>query len=64
MTQDLKARVEKLIADAADCDLIASLAADVKKRATFRRLAEQFRTMAADLRRDLAIRETDEKRIE
>jgi hypothetical protein len=64
MTQDLKARLEKLMADAADCDLIASLAADLKKRATFRRIAEQFRTMAAELRREIAVRETNEKRIE
>lgn len=63
MTQDLKARLEKLLADAADCDLIAGLAADVRKRATFRRMAEQFRTMAAELKSEIAKAEK-EQRIE
>ena len=63
MTNDLKTRMEKLIADAADCDLIASLAADLRKRAMFRRMAEQFRTMAAELKREISAAEKG-KRIE
>lgn len=63
MSNDLKARMEKLIADAADCDLIASQAADLRKRATFRRMADQFRTMAAELKSEIALAEK-EKRIE
>jgi hypothetical protein len=59
MTNDLKARMEKLIADAADCDLIAGLAADLRKRAAFRRMAEQFRTMAAELKSEIALAERE-----
>jgi len=36
-------------ADAADCDLICSLATDPKKRETFRQLAVDLRKMVADL---------------
>ena len=53
---DLNARLEKLLADAADCDLVGNLATDVAKRTTFRRLAEQFRTMAEDVRAEIARR--------
>lgn len=55
--QDLKARLEKLLTDAADCELIGSLATDTAKRATFRRLAEQFRIMAEELKAEIARRE-------
>jgi hypothetical protein len=55
--QDLKDRLEKVLVDAADCDLIGSLATDVAKRAMFRRLAEQFRAMAEDLKAEIAKRE-------
>ena len=55
--QNLKARREKLLADAADCDLIGNLATDVAKRAAFRRRAEQFRAMADDIRSEVARRE-------
>jgi len=51
--QDCKTRFEKLITDAAECDLIGNLAADTAKRASFRRLAEQFRTMATQLKADM-----------
>jgi hypothetical protein len=61
MTNDLKTRMEKLIADAADCDLIAGLAADLRKRATFRRMAEQFRTMAAELKNEIALAEKERR---
>jgi hypothetical protein len=44
---DLKTQLEKLLADAADCELIGNLAADVSKRAAFKRLGEQYREMAA-----------------
>ena len=61
MTNDLKSRMEKLLADAADCDLIASSAADLRKRATFRRMAEQFRVMAAELKSEIAAAEKDNR---
>ena len=44
--QDLKARLEKLLTEAAECDLIANLATDKEKQAVFRDLAEQNRAMA------------------
>jgi len=47
--KDIKPRLEKLIADAAECDLIGTLAADPEKREAFRRLAQQYRTMADEL---------------
>jgi hypothetical protein len=53
---DLKTRLEKLIADAAECDLIASLAAEADKRKAFRDLAEQYRRMADAIRQVLTAR--------
>jgi hypothetical protein len=47
--QDLKARRQKLLVDALDCQLIASLATDPIKRETFRQLAVQYQLMADDL---------------
>jgi hypothetical protein len=47
--KDLKAKLEKLRADAEDCDLIGRLATDKTKRDTFNKLAIQFRSAAADL---------------
>jgi hypothetical protein len=51
--QDLKARFEKLLADADDCELIGNLAADVRKRAAFARLASQYRAMAEAIREEI-----------
>ena len=51
--QDLKDRREKLLAEATDCELIGNLATDDAKRATFRRLAQQFRTIAEQLEADM-----------
>lgn len=56
LMHDLQARLEKLIADAADCEIIGNLAADVAKRATFRRLAEQYREMAERIRAEIDAR--------
>ena len=47
--QDLKARRQKLLVDALDCQLIGSLATDPIKRETFHQLAVQFQLMADDL---------------
>jgi cell fate (sporulation/competence/biofilm development) regulator YlbF (YheA/YmcA/DUF963 family) len=52
--QDMKAKLDKLLADAEDCELISNLADDLTKRATFRRLAEQFRAMAEELKTAMA----------
>lgn len=48
--RDVKARIEKLVMDAADCEMIAQLATVAAKRRTFMRLAETYRLMADDLR--------------
>jgi hypothetical protein len=47
--QDFQTQRENLLAVADDCDRIADLAADQKKRDTFRKLAADLRMMAADL---------------
>jgi hypothetical protein len=47
--QDLRAKLEKLLSEAEDCELIAKLATDLKKRAIFARLAVDLRHMASDI---------------
>ena len=47
--KDLEDKLEKLRLDAEDYDLIAKLATDPTRREAFRRLATQFRQMAAEL---------------
>jgi len=54
--KDLQAKLERLLAEAQDCDLIGNLASDHDKRATFRRMAEQLRQMAEQLKADIAAR--------
>ena len=54
--QDLKHKLEQLIADAAECDLIASLAAEADKRAVFADLGAQYRKMAEAIRTVIAER--------
>jgi hypothetical protein len=48
--EDLHAKLEKLLIEAEDCDLIAKLATDLNKRKLFKRLAVDLRTMARDIR--------------
>ena len=52
--KDLQAKLEQLLAEAQDCDLIGNLATDQAKRTTFRRMAAQFREMAEELKADIA----------
>ena len=47
--EDLSAKLEKLLAEAEDCELIAKLATDLKKRELFTRLAIDLRGMARDI---------------
>jgi SepF-like predicted cell division protein (DUF552 family) len=54
--KDLKAELEKLLANAEDCELIARLATDKSKRDTFGRIANQLREMASQLQADIAAR--------
>jgi len=51
--RDFKARIDKLLVDAAECELIGDLATQPNKRASFRRLAEQFRTIAVRLKAEM-----------
>jgi len=59
--KDLKAELEKLLTNAEDCELIARLATDLSKRETFSKIAKQLREMAAELRADIAGKETAEQ---
>jgi hypothetical protein len=56
--KDLTARLEKLLTEAEDCDLIGRLAADLDKRELFRKLATDLRSMARDLETAIAKRKT------
>jgi hypothetical protein len=47
--QDMKAHLEKLRADAAECALIRDLAADQKKRELFTRLADHLNALASEV---------------
>jgi hypothetical protein len=47
--QDMKAHLEKLRADAAECALIRDLATDPVKRELFTRLAEHLTTLAREV---------------
>jgi hypothetical protein len=57
--EDLQKRLEKLLADAEDCAVIARLAPDVKKRDLFNRLATDLRGMAVDVQAMIALNRAD-----
>jgi len=52
--QDLQAKLEKLLLEAEDCELIAKLATDIQKRAFFARLAKSMRSLARDVEQQIA----------
>jgi hypothetical protein len=52
--QDLNAQREKLLINAADCEIIANLACDERKREVFRNLARRLRQTADDLGAEIA----------
>jgi hypothetical protein len=54
--QDLVAQREKLLQEAADCELIGNLAHDAKKRETFRNLAIQLKLLANGVGAEIADR--------
>lgn len=59
--KDLQARLDKLLTDAEDCDLIAKLATNPQKRALFEKLATDLRSSARDIEIVLASqRESDD----
>jgi hypothetical protein len=55
---DMRGKLEKLLTEAEDCDLIGRLAADPGKRALFKKLAADLRTMASDIQAAIAARPT------
>jgi hypothetical protein len=54
--KDLQEKLEKLRADAEDCNLISKLATDKTKRETFRKLSEQLCQMAAEIEQVIALK--------
>lgn len=52
--QDLKAHLEKLRADAAECALIRDLSTDPQKRALFTRLADHLSALAGEVETAMA----------
>ena len=56
MTDEIRARIEKYEKSAADCEIIARLAAEPAKRELYERLAFQYHETIADLKRLIDIR--------
>jgi hypothetical protein len=56
--EDLSAKLEKLLTEAEDCEIIGRLATDLKKRELFKKLASDLRTMARDIQVVIAGRTT------
>jgi hypothetical protein len=56
--QDMKAHLEKLRTDAAECALIRDLATDPEKRALFTRLAAHLGTLASEVEAAIAAKLT------
>ena len=54
---DLQAHLEKLLMEAADCEMIARLATDKIKRQLFIKLAEHHRVLAAEVERAMKEKE-------
>ena len=56
--EDMSAKLEKLLTEAEDCELIGKLATDLNKRALFKKLAVDLRAMARDIQTVIAGRST------
>ena len=54
--EDLRAKLEKLLTEAEDCELIGKLATDLKKRELFGKLAIDLRSMAHDIQAMISTR--------
>jgi hypothetical protein len=57
--KEMKAQLEKLHRDAAECAIIRDLATDPKKRELFTKLAEHLSVLASEVERAIA-KDTDE----
>ena len=56
---DLKAHLEKLRVQIAECEIIRDLAIDRRKRELFGRLAEHHKVLAAEIERAIANAQPD-----
>ncbi len=56
--EDLKSRVENLLCEAADCEMIGNLATDKAKRDLFRKLASDLRMMARNIEALIVVKST------
>jgi hypothetical protein len=54
--KDLREKLEKLVIDAEDCELIARLATNATKRETFKKVANRLRAAAAEIEAAIAER--------
>jgi hypothetical protein len=54
--QDMKAHLEKLRAQMAECEIVRDLATDPKKRELFGRLAEHHKVLAAEIEKAITAR--------
>lgn len=61
--QDMKAHLEKLRTDAAECALIRDLATDPIKRELFERLADHLTTLAGEIEAAIAAKLGGEEEI-
>jgi hypothetical protein len=52
--QDMRAHLERLRVQAAECELIRDLATDGAKRELFAKLATHFKTLAAEIEQAIA----------
>jgi hypothetical protein len=58
--KDMKAHLEKLLTQAADCEMICALATDPTKRELFARLAEHHRTLVIQVQRVISTSEAED----
>jgi len=49
--RDMRAQLEKLRTESAECEMIARLATDKAKRELFTRLAEHYKVLASEVER-------------
>ena len=55
----LRIKLEKLLVEAEDCELIGKLATDPQKRELFKKLATDLRNLACDIDAQIAGRERE-----
>jgi hypothetical protein len=61
--KDMRAHLEKLRIDAAECALIRDLATDPEKRQLFTRLAEHLHTLASEVEAAIAAKLSGEEGV-